>query len=840
MSSQRTLIDRLSLSMWILITVSPVATVVGQELPAEPQLVIEGPADQTVIVVVRYFDGARVAKTVVSRVDLRAEPRPQPLEFGHAGIRLLVAVPTKEAVTVRLLDGQTQRASTSSNQLGWLELTDGSVLPSDDFEMPRALLDESERTWVKRFLAALAIAQTHPLVSDLSAANIEWQTLDAYCEALTRELGNPSIDEQLDGWLTWEGNLGARVLAGQVSFERGTCRFELMRIGGKLVDINAQPSALDEDWFRGPSSEAKYIAQSRQLAENLFAGRVPEARALFSSRYHQEITMDVLASLRDQLHEQFGQELSGIELGRTELGDYDPESESRTLSVIHALTLKGSDKRCISRVNFEFPCGPNTVSRGHLASITFRESWQSAHPTLAEMIHNLLRSLSSEEVLAGDTRVWDAVLHPSVLAEIPAGQLTEFSKNLHSLVGGLDLEPDWDQWTSKQVRGNIQAEGPATLGGQISQLQVDFSEGKLVGLTVMGDRYAASTLDLVSDSGGAAEVGRKFWTRLLAGELPAAHALLAPVFQEQLPLEEFRSLVAESDLKDMPKVRRVRIERVRLADRPQRALPAMLATYYLAEFEAGGFQPLRCEFRKSEKGPELLNFSTDFESRMPSGDWTRANALVNAFRSGQPEEVIALIAEKDQSEIDAVLLGYFMRHLHEVLGPPNQPASSSVIYQYTTGARVERIRTIVDGPQTSIPLSAVFQYGSLKSFEFTSAKLAYFVDQIDDMSSIETAGLRFLESWLTGDDVAGTAPLVVRSLRTDPVGNRLVELRSGLGKRLGDYQSGRLVTHQVSDTDNAIVLTFEAHFAQGDAPIGLTFEVDAFSALISSIELLED
>ncbi|MCA9133011.1 MAG: hypothetical protein KDA45_07640, partial [Planctomycetales bacterium] len=323
-----------------------------------PRLRLAGPAGQTVIVVTRYYQAEQASKTVGSRFELGSAVQDIPLEEGSEGVRCFLIVPTNGQLVAALYDGQTLLSRATSAQPQVLQLLGGAV-PEDSFRPPRALLDEREKRLAAQFFAALKpAASTRELVSNLPVANIDWQSLDAYSQTLQAELGTLRESAlQLDGWLSWDGTLGARAISGLAEFEHGSCRFTLMEVDGKLVDVLVHSESMPPDWFHGPADSQAFQERSESLVRDLFSGQVAAAHSQFSPKYQAQVTRQTLAELSDGLNERFSAEVVGVELKKTWLGLYDSESRSKTFHVLHAISL-ADGKRLVSTVDFMFPCGP--------------------------------------------------------------------------------------------------------------------------------------------------------------------------------------------------------------------------------------------------------------------------------------------------------------------------------------------------------------------------------------------------------------------------------------------------------------------------------------------------
>lgn len=797
----------------------------------DPSLSIEGPEGQLLFVTAKYFDDQKVASTVSMRLPITEELTR--LDFGHTGLQLQIVIPTSQPITVELRNGETVESKTST-EVATLEFSLGTVPAGSQVEGPRALPNAEEKGLARAFLHALSTHETSQIVSDIPAANIEWQTLDAYCEALNEELGDPlESAKDLDGWLSWEGSLGARVLNGRVEFEYGTCRFSLMSVDDKLVDVIPVTTDLPELWFEGPSDEQKYRQRAVQLAKALFEGRLAEARMAFSARYHEEITEESLKDLNQMLQDRLGNTPSGFEYKESRLLPYDPEARSRTLALFHAADLN-TGKRCVIQVNVIFPCGPNIVAKGHVATINVRETWESAKPELAKLTRSVLKGLGQGD---GLNQVDEARIHPRVQTDGDLDRLNTAAIKLREHLGGLQAEQDFDAWTFDAVPTGIVARGPVSYAQMQAYARLDFADEKLIGCTLLGPTFSFSTLDFVSDPNLPKQISQKFWQGLFQGELDASHALLAPKFREQMPADEFRQLIQTSQFSRLPQLKRMLPETVRLSHRLDRPLPLMTTVCTVAELQDGSFQPLRCEFYRNAGGElELLNFNTDFASIFPAQENGQKDLLFSALRTGKSEEVIKLLRASERSKVDPIILGAFLSKLRGEFGQFEDSANCKLLHQYEVGYRLEQLycdMTSEDG--TRIPIHASFQYGHLVSFGINSPRLAYFLDLIEDESCYGRIGKRFMQEWFSQS--SDLAPLLDAELRTDEVLERLHRMKQDLVVRLGSLQRINVGETTKAESTNRVTLLMQLEHQRGQALVELELTIDAFTGLASGIQI---
>lgn len=828
----------------VTVTLLALKPVAAQGVLAEPRVAIEGPEGQLLVMTVGYFYAGELVKTVTSRVEIGGDDDDwQQLEFGHNGIQVVVAVPTSIPLTVKLLDGEQELVSRESVGIGNCEVRQGMVPQDSVLELPRVLLNESEQAFARKFLTGLSSSDTESLVSKMPASNIDFQTLNAYCQSLHRFLGpirNAEPKNDLDGWLSWDGSLGVRVLSGNVKFENGECRFALMVADDQLVDAVPKAKNMPEVWFAGPSSEEEYIAEAVRLAELLFAGEIPAARALFSRRYHDSITPQSLQELHRTLLERFGSKVLNAELKKTELLPYDEETRTRVLEITHALTLP-SGKRCLSQVEVVFPCGPDIISRGNLASINIREAWQSAEPEIADGGFAGLRALAD-----GEASEFASLLHPQAKLLFNAGTLFGNERPWVPSLGAMPEPPDWDRWVGQAQGANANIQG--VLDGPLGKvsLRLDFADKQIVGATLLGAQSGFSSLDSIAQNyrDAAREQGLSFWTSLFENDLDTAHSKLAPIFQERLPLADLRKMIEGSGFQQMAKLVAIEPANVRISNRLDRPLPVLVVAYFIASLENGTRQPLRCEFSLPESDAaaqlELVTFDSSFEAEFPTQDAAKKlDALASALASGSSQQVIGLLAEANRSFVDPVILDGFLKQLGLVAGDFRLAEPVQVVHEYRPGNRKERYAGKLLGTKGEVPITAVFKFGQLLSFECTSDDLINFIGQVEGVDCFERVAVEFVKQWIEGeiDEAQGR---MISELRTDEIATKLRSWKEDLLRLTNGSTLSQVDVKQieVSETDNSVTLAIELEMeSEESAAIEVVLSVDAFSASIAGLSL---
>ncbi|MEZ6138555.1 MAG: hypothetical protein R3C53_27035 [Pirellulaceae bacterium] len=796
----------------------------------DPRIQLSGPKGQTVVMAVRYFQNQIAQKTVHQRVELNGTT--ETLGIGYDGILVHVSVPTSQPVRVILFDGDKELKREISQASGELELRVGDIPADDDLELPRSLPNAEERAFIEKFRTAVSTGQASELVSKNPLANIDVPTLNAYLQSLKIELGDPVVtDQPLDGWIGWDGSVGARVLSGTITFEHGACRFELMRLDELLVDVVVSSRQMPVDWLNEqPKPIDAYLAQAHQLIEALFAGQVERAHRLFSRRFQAEITPIQLAELCNSLSQQFGSGIQSLEFKRTEFGEVTVESAARRLSIDSVLVLNNGI-RCIARVDFVFPVGQESIGRGHLASVDVQQAWQSTSPGQTELLTRSLRQVGQDDKYQA-ARTLRSLLHPQAAELITATQLRKFLSDAAQGLGSLQAEPDFDLWSA--MPGTYpSATGPVSFANSKCLVQASFVEDKLLGLTLIADNLALSTLDVEPNLGRASQLGQEFWNELLHGKIEQAYSLLAPAFREQLTFGEFKRLATDA-VDEFRGVRNVTVDALRIADRYDRQVPVGLVAYYLGEFEDGSYLPLSCEFVVGNGKAQLMSFSTDVQASFPVDAQSTRQRFLDAFLHGDAHAVIDLTRPELRESIDTRILTAFLTQLQAVMQNADAPQQQRGLREYARGRQFLRLRTEIAAPIGNVPVAALFEREQLDMFHFSHADVTSFVDRIDDTEGVNAHTGDLLQAWFAGN-VEDTLQYFVSSLRTEALQTRLTSVRNEYTAALGAFKDYQTISMTPLPETNQLRQAVELHFENGMRPLQLTHDVNAFDSRVSAV-----
>ncbi len=823
---------------WLLVSVGlygiSSSRLAGQEVLAAPQLSIECPSKQTVYAFIRYYVADRVDKTVTRRLTANIGETREPLEFGFDGLHVRLAIPTRLPLTVALLDGGRIVQEVKSKSIGFIDIKYGEVSDSDVFELPRVFPNDREEELIRVFISCMQEADTKEIVSTSKAAKIQWQTLDAFCEAVEENLGEyKQVADPPDGWLTWDGNFNTRVFSGPLAFERANCLITFVVADGLLFDVSFDCEEIPENWFRGPASDALFVEKSALLAKRLFALDDPqqaqEVQAMFGPQFHENVTPEALLELSQRISARYGAGPEAISHVASELGNFDPEDESYDLQVFHLLQMK-NEKQCISQVTVEFSCGPGRIGRGDVASIEIVESWPSAAPKAAENARRLFERLDENESCLD-------LFHPEVRLLLHAEKLDRWTRQTRKQLGSLVVEPQLSIWTARENGQNASAQGKVKFSEGTFLFRVDFSDDQLIGLTISGSDLAAQSMGNVASSEEVSALAGRFWNELLAGEVKEAHTILADRFRERLPLVQFEQLVNQSDFADPREVERLETDQVVVSTRADRSLPGLVAVYQLAQFEDGSFQPLRTEFSRQDGSWQLMNFNSDFQAYLVgSMDYPGYQELVRSVLNGDGDTLINLVSEDMAATAEPAIVDAFLRRANQVLDNDYYPEAGQCWHDYRLGKRYATFNTSLrKRNQAPVGFAATFDFDELISFVIQEPQTFQFLNQVQDRRCFDRKSVEVVEDWMSGRLDAAVAAFT-SSLRDGRLKSRLMQLKSNLLVTNGPYVEVRPVARQLDPQSNLVVCWLDVEFRDSTVPIKVTLEVDALTCWIRGFE----
>jgi hypothetical protein len=862
-----------------------------------PTLEISGQPGQPFVCMVRYYDQTAAKTTTITRGEIpRSQPAVAilpldagPLAAGHAGMRVAVAASGYDLTQVTLLDGDDELATSERNTPGMIILSTEKVPADAGFPDLSPFPNATDHKFLSRFLTAVERGDAHLMVSDLPLANIDGPVFQAYLLALREAFGPlqlPAADRLAGEWLTWDGNLEARVYAGRLRFDHGECTVRMMTIDGKLVDFEPSAPELPADWLQQLPTREPYEAQGQALLHGLLAGQAMGSQLLFSRKYQPELTIEKVATLSNELREKYGTAITSSRVIAHQLEDIvlavqADESEAavapdKRLAIDYLLTLD-SGKQCIGRVSFIIPTGRDLVSRAHLQSVFVTESLPSAYPQKARLLKELLGQLMVSS--PDDAAVtWHAQWDTTVGSLQTTQQLARFLEQLLGRAGKPAKAPQLELWSFTEGAKQTTSGPLAMQDGSQLQVTAHWLENRLYGMTFVGPNVAMSTLDILPPWADSAEANTsgpsasnpdpstanspaahatRFWKALLSGDAPSAHALLGPVFRKSVSVQDLEAMVAVDPLppagngeQPVPAgLQELALDSVRLQARDGRSSAIAIGVYHLASFADDSYLPVYCEYAyglnaANQPTFELQAFSAENDATYPVIDHSQATRFADWFMERRIDTLIERLPAHARATADPRLLTLFMESVLETLGESPQLSP-----QVTAIRRIEQGQSRLDvsgrlrGGLAEIPFSATFERELLLEFDFEHPAMYAFAARMQDFSPIDERLERFIHSWHDSskllDSPQRLAGLLGENLRTQPALDRLGQLQHEYQLTSGDLQGMSIQRHAASPNSNEIAVDVRVRFEQGEELFRITFAINAITAWITGIEIIE-
>lgn len=811
----------------------------SQDFISDPKVRVAGPTGQVVVLTIRYFEEQNVVRTDEKRQRISIDDEPTSIEIGFDGFQVLLSSPTSATTKLSLWDGEDLVEETTLREPGVESISFGSAKSATLIPPPSIRLSDAESEFVKRVVESIAAAQTSDLVSRKEFANIDGPTLDAFCAYLNSELGLPLSDTaSLDGWLGWQGTMGAKVFSGPLKYKSGTCFFTLMFVEEKLVDVQIDCEHIPDSWFEGPARNEPYIARANAITKLMFFGQIQQARGMFSPRVRDDISDEVLRGINTELKSNFSTVPSKIEFKKAVLGEFNEEAESRILRIVHAIEL--GTKRCLSSVDFEFLCGPKKIGRGDLVGINFKEAWQSSRPKLAELAERALPLVCEGAPL----KTWQTIMSPEASKLLRTEQFDAVSSQVQQMLGRLVAKPDWDLWRANGTERFVFAEGPAEFENGTFNLHFDFADDRLLGYSVVGEFSCSSSMNTIENQDTYAETGAKFWSSVLASRSREAYGLLSDGFQEQLGQSEFNKLIKESGLAQQQPVQ-VEFLGARISDRLDRPYPAMISAYFMAR-RGDELLALRTEYEPNVKTddawqPRIVDFSSGFETKFPVTDTNEFETLFAALKQTQPEALLQLMPENDRRYANPKVLAAFLNTVSQLLQSHETERPIYAMSFFEGGSYGQKFAAMAKSGEHQIPLLARFKFGQLIGFEILDAEVQTFEKDVDVEAVFRDVAESFVDDWFTMD--TALAGWLSANLRTPQTAKRLEKLRETIIGIDGQYRSVETslfpATMPKVDGNVSPLVEAEVDYTSGKTSLVLEFELTAFGARVQGITTKE-
>ncbi len=808
-----------------------------------PELDIDGPAGQTVMVYVRYYRAGQPARTVGIRHTIDDPREKIPLDLGLEGIRIWLVNPSHEKIALTVRDGDRQLGFREGTGPAALELSVGRVPREDAFRVPRVLLDRGEQEIVHKFVQVLRGDTSRPLLAAPPLARVDWPTLDAFAAYVRTHFGTPGPDaDDLDGWLSWEGEIGTRILHGRIEFpSQPEARFSLVVLRDRVIQVEHEGLDLPDDWFLRPADASGYVGRAERLTYLLATGRTEPALAMFSPSYREGLKLTDIQGLVDRLKAGYGQDVRRVEFKQTVVGGYDFEVQARPFYVDHAVQFE-SDKRCICRVTFMFPCSAERIARGHLAMVHFSETWPSASPELAALARRTMEQIdttarSSAPTGAAPTSMahlpWSPQIEPIVDAPLRDRILNDCMRYL----GPVDLPIDWDLWSGNADLPYPFLEGHVQFAHGAARVRIDLLDDGVLGITILSDRWGDSTLRAVSNGEAVRQHARQFWTELASGDIEAAHSRLAEPFARQLTLAHLGELVDRSGIgSTAQRGVQVFLDGPMISNRPQRLFPVMVATCGVLEIESAPPLTVLNEYRIDAGVAELFDFSSEVEALYPVADQETPQRLVDALADVSGEALFRWLDPADRAMVVPAITRGFLAKLHASTGakPSAVIPPAKVIHAYHLGKLQKRVRCRMACGRTEVPLAAQFEFDALKALQIDIPDATGFLDAVDMPAVIDREVPRAVAGLANGDRREWSR-LLVPDLQTPETLDRLEKIQAEWRGLMGEYQSVAIESVTIDADANTVQVDVRIQFSKGYVRAQLDFDVDIFAARLAGI-----
>jgi hypothetical protein len=610
--------------------------------------------------------------------------------------------------------------------------------------------------------------------------------------------------------------------------------------------------------------DSPFIDKSAELTRLVLSGNATAAHQFFSAAYRDQVTAAAINALSLELRQLLGDDVSRIDFLDTQFGPVDSDAQTEVFLVRHQIEF-GQGKQAIATVQFYLPLeapGADGAAAGELAAIDIRQTWQVAQDCLKLLFPTAVTTQAdavptqqpaaphSSNLAPHAAESWLPLFHPDIAAEwqhakapdgFPGTAFDELVIDIRQHLGPLKQQPDWSTWSYQKIGENLSVRGELAAEKDLLELQLDFSEEQLVGLTCISSTYAVSSLDWIAPQHNPVELGKIFWEFLFQRKLEEAHQLLAAPFQQQLPMAEFTSAIAEIELPDSSTIKSFQLDALRLSNRLERTDPLAITACYLAQLESGAQYVVQCEFAGPADSKQMIYFANDLEATIPVSDNGQALELVTTFLLGEPQALQLLLDEAGRQMFAPDIAQLFMRELRRLFGDQRPTVEDiRVLHVYHAGERQAQIRARLVTPQRSVRFEAVTQMDKLKSFSFKAPELKAFLRNATGIGSMEETGQLFLQRWLKESQVELAANMMVAPEQWPLLLEQLSRQRTTFVESYGNYLWSDLVSWNISETSNELNAIYELEFADKTVDMELTFQVSAIGARLSAAQLLSD
>jgi len=294
------------------------------------------------------------------------------------------------------------------------------------------------------------------------------------------------------------------------------------------------------------------------------SGTGKQAQMYFEGRYRNNTSLQQVQQLQKKLQEKYGSEIRTIQQLDSFLAPFAPDAKQRSWDLYQLVDF--GEEQCIAQTTFDFSSRSNFVGNGKLASINFRPSWPSVAPQQAKLAQEFLASCHEGEVDLS----W---FHPALKDLCDQEKLQSRLEQIADRCEQWSV-PELATWSADSRGEYSYARGKLKTNQGPVDAQFDFIGDQLLGVTLLSQEAAWSSLDCIRDPSAAGRVAHAFWSRIFSGDFYDAHSKLQEEFKEQLPRQRLEQVVTDSHF-SAKTLRRLTVFDQVFTQRVDRSFPAV-------------------------------------------------------------------------------------------------------------------------------------------------------------------------------------------------------------------------------------------------------------------------
>ena len=818
-----------SLLAFVVPTITGYSGAGSSAVAQDVELQVTGPANQWVSVAVRYFTGTKQQTQWTSnqqRLKLEGGKGVLKLQQNAAGYAVDVYSPIAREIELQLKRGDKVLAGRKTSIIGHSNLRHGLMGSLQNLRASEIALKARQRDEVREVLAAFDRGDTEQFVSEAEFSNIDWPTLNAMAELTRVILGRR--DDQLEGWVQWPGKKGSTVFSGVMAYQRGNADTVLVLLGGKVVDFVIKSDSLPKSWHTGEAAITEYSRRGEQLLRLIFDGDVEEAHKIFSYRVAKQITVEKLIPLSQQISARYGNSIKSVQLRDHRFEDVKQRGDKKLMLYFDVVTDR--DVVCDARVEIYLDQVNGTVARGHFSAFNVKQKGPEVPPDARKRFGAVVTAL-----LQGNSEPLVSQLPESLKPYVDDQQLVEELDRWQEHFGPLQQPIPWSRWTDTD--GKKGAQGPAVLASGEATIRIDFGKNNLLGVTVIGDSYAGSTLGCVIENEAMSQHAVRFWRHMFSKQVDQAYDMLPDLFQKQLTREKFHKLSLglkriNVDLAD------VEVRSIRINTKPKRVSPGMIEVICNLRFANNGYEAVKSEYHVGDGDKfSLYTFNTEFSQEFPVrfGDHTD---FLHAIASGNSQRLIDLFHPSHNSEIDQQAVQALMQEIRRQWGGLDTSSIDGIAIRSFNHAsdEITKVSAMLPFDNATVPAEWTYVYGHVKSFHFNSPDVAAFPKNITDTSEYRSRSQQMFQHWFGGDP-REAIKLLMPDLHNQNSFSEMVQTRKKINKELGEIQSIAFQEESWLESTNSLKLSFLLTFSKGRAIGTTTISFDALHSLMVATKI---